>query len=386
MAMIELEVPRLCGQLIVGGFDGASLPARFAAALRDGRRGGAILFRRNLPEVRAAALLCDSLRAAAGPELPPFIGVDQEGGRVTRLPSPFLTLPPMRVLAGFADLDLTRRAARGVAVELAAIGFNLNFAPVLDVDSNPENPIIGDRAFGSDPRTVMRHGVAFLQGLQEAGVLACGKHFPGHGDTSVDSHFDVPVIAHDRSRLDALELPPFRAASGAGIASMMTAHVVCERLDPAVPATLSRAVCGSLLRSEIGFDGVLFSDDLEMGAIRARYPIEEAAVEAIWAGCDALLICKDEDAQDRAHEALVRTAESDRRFRDRCIEAATRGLKIRRLAPPRPITAKDDLEAIVGGPSSRAILAELTPSARNGAAVRAGAERGSGRRDPGLGE
>jgi beta-N-acetylhexosaminidase len=387
MATLELEVPRLCGQLIVGGFDGPTLPARFTAALREGRRGGAILFRRNLPEIGGAALLCDAIRLAAGPDLPPFIGVDQEGGRVTRLPSPFLTLPPMRALASLSDLDLTRRAARAVAVELAAIGFNLNFAPVLDVDSNPENPVIGDRAFGSDARTVMRHGVAFLQGLQEAGVLACGKHFPGHGDTSVDSHFDLPVIPHDRARLDAIELPPFRAASGAGIASMMTAHIVCEKLDASVPATLSRSICASLLRSEIGFDGVLFSDDLEMGAIKARYPIEEAAVEAVWAGCDALLVCKDEDAQDRAHEALVRKAESDPRFRDRCVEAATRGLKIRRLAPPRPIIRRDELLALVGGPSSRAIAAEIAAGPandQNGEAIREPPKRGPGGRDPGA--
>src|SRR5262249_59815587 len=136
-------------------------------------------------------------------------------------------------------------------------------------------------------------------------VLACGKHFPGHGDTSVDSHVGLPVIHHDRARLEHIELPPFRAASGAGVASLMTAHVVCEALDPGVPATLSRAICASLLRAEIGFEGVLFSDDLEMAAVAARYPIEESAVEAVWAGCDALLICKSEELPDRAPDAPV---------------------------------------------------------------------------------
>jgi len=201
--------------------------------------------------------------------------------------------------------------------------------------------------------------VAFLQGLQDGGVLACGKHFPGHGDTSVDSHLDLPVVTHDRARLEQIELPPFRAASGAGIASMMTAHVVCEALDPGVPATLSRAICASLLRAEIGFDGVLFSDDLEMAAIAARYPIEEAAVEAVWAGCDALLVCHDEDLQDRAHEALVKKAERERRFRDRCAEAVGRSLRVRRLAPPRPVADRAALAAIVGSPASRAVLDEI---------------------------
>lgn len=359
MATLELEIPRLCGQLLVGGFDGPELSPRFRDALRDGRRGGAILFRRNLPDIAAAAELCESIRAVSPQDLPPFIGVDQEGGRVSRLPTPFLKLPPMRELGALGDLDLIRLAARAVAAELSAIGFNLNFAPVLDVDSNPENPVIGDRSFGSDPRSVMRAGVAFLRGLQEKNVLACGKHFPGHGDTSVDSHVDLPVIEHDRARLEKIEIPPFRAASGAGIASLMTAHIVCQNLDPDVPATLSRAICASLLRAEIGFEGVLFSDDLEMAAVAARYPIEVSAVEAVWAGCDALLICKDEDAQDRAHEALVKQAEKDRRFRDRCVEAVTRGLRVRRLCPPRPITSKEALKELVGGPQSIAVAREI---------------------------
>ena len=359
MATLDLELPQLCGQLLVGGFDGPALTPRFEQALRDGLRGGAILFRRNLPDIATSSSLCEAIRSAAPADLPPFIGVDQEGGRVTRMPAPFITLPPMRELGLLNDLDLVRRAAAAVAVELAAVGFNLNFAPILDVDSNPQNPIIGDRSFGHDPRTVMRNAVAFHQGLQENNVLACGKHFPGHGDTSVDSHLDLPIILHSRARLEQIELPPFRAASGAGIASLMTAHVVCEALDPGVPATLSRAICGSLLRAEIGFEGVLFSDDLEMAAVAARYPIEESAVEAIWAGCDALLICKSEDLADRAHEALVKKAEKESKFRDRCVEAATRCLRIRRLCPPRPITSKVALDQIVGGPKGRAVLAEI---------------------------
>ena len=358
MATLDLEVPKLCGQLVVGGFDGTSLPATFARALREGRRGGAILFRRNLPDVSTARGLCAEIAEAGGRDLPPFIGVDEEGGRVRRLPAPVLRLPPMRALGAHGDLGLVRRAAQALGRELSAIGFNLDFAPVLDVDSNPANPIIGDRSFGPDPRTVMRSGVAFLQGLQEANVLACGKHFPGHGDTSVDSHLDLPVIHHPRARLDAIELPPFRAASGAGIASFMTAHVVCEALDAGVPATLSRAVCGSLLRAEIGFEGVRFSDDLELKAIADRYGIEEAAVESIWAGCDVVLVCSDEAAQDRAHEALVKRAESDRRFRDRCVEAATRALRVRRLVPPRPLP-KAALGEVVGSPASREIADEI---------------------------
>jgi beta-N-acetylhexosaminidase len=371
MATLELPIPVLCGQLIVGGFGGTEVPARFLRALGDGARGGAILFKRNLPDIATAARLCGALAKTAPPDLPPFIGVDQEGGRVSRLPPPFLVLPPMRALGDTRDLDLIRAAARAVATELAAIGFNLNFAPVLDVDSNPQNPVIGDRAFGRDPRSVMRAAVAFMQGLQDRNVLACGKHFPGHGDTDTDSHFALPTIEHDRARLQKIELPPFRAAAGAGIASMMTAHIVVKALDPAVPATLSRAICASLLRAEMGFDGVLFSDDLEMAAIAATYPVETSAVEAIWAGCDALLICKDEDLQDRAHAALVREAEKNPKFRDRCIEAAGRGLKIRRLCPPRQVSP-EALSSIVGSPASQAMAARVTE------AIAAAREAGNG--------
>lgn len=362
MATLELPLAQLCGQLIIGGFSGPTLSARFKKALLDGRRGGAILFRRNLPDIESSAALCASIAAASPSDWPPLIGVDQEGGRVTRLPAPALSLPPMRTLGALRDLELIRIAARAVAAELSAIGFNLNFAPVLDVDSNPQNPVIGDRAFGADPRTVMRSGIAYMQGLQDKNVLACGKHFPGHGDTSVDSHFDLPIVEHARERLERIELPPFRAASGAGIATLMTAHLVCKAYDAEVPATMSRAICGSLLRAQIGFEGVLISDDLEMAAVAARYPVEVSAVEAVWAGCDALLICKDEDMQDRAHDALVKKAEQDSRFRERCREAAERLIKIRRLCPPRPVSSKEALAALVGGSASREVGERIAKS------------------------
>jgi beta-N-acetylhexosaminidase len=362
MAPSDLPLSVLCGQLLVGGFNGIDLPTRFATALREGRRGGAILFRRNLPDLAAAHRLSCALVDAAGPDLPPFISVDQEGGRVARLHAPFPKLPPMRVLGTIGETDLVRRAARVVGRELFALGFNLDFAPVLDVDSNPDNPIIGDRSFARDPARVSACAVAFAEGLEAEGVMACGKHFPGHGDTSVDSHVDLPIIHHDRARLDAVELPPFRAAAAAGIATMMTAHVVVTSIDAQVPATMSRAVCTELLRGDVGFRGVLFSDDLEMAAVAARYPIETSAVASIEAGCDALLVCSDEDLQDRAHEALVRAAERDPGFRARVEEAARRVLEVRRRMPPRPAPA-DGLAQIVGGAEGRAMLEEIASRA-----------------------
>jgi beta-N-acetylhexosaminidase len=362
---LELPLSAICGQLIIGGFYGTELPPSFAKALARKERGGVILFKRNLAgeDLPQVARLNASVRDACPSDLPPLIAVDQEGGRVARLPPPVLVIPPMRALARAGRVDLVQRAARALAVQLRALGFTMNFAPVLDVNTCDENPVIGDRSFGSDPRVVMRFGVAYLRGLQDGGILACGKHFPGHGDTSKDSHHDLPVVHHERARLEQVELLPFRAAAGAGIAAFMTAHVVYEALDADVPATMSRAICASLLRAEIGFEGALISDDLEMKAIALRHSIEDAAVEAVWAGCDALLICSDEELQSRAHAALLARAEKDAKFRARCVEAAERGLRVRRTVRPEPLSPESTL-LLLHGPSAVALANELAAAAQ----------------------
>jgi beta-N-acetylhexosaminidase len=340
----ETEV--VCGQLLVGGFGGSELPSEMARALAEGRRGGAILFKRNLPSLAAARELCARVLDAAPRELPPFIGVDQEGGRVGRLPPPFLSLPPMRVLGSLGDASLDEEVGSVLGLELALLGFNLDFSPVLDVDSNPKNPVIGDRAFSSDPAEVSRLGLAFARGLESSGVLACGKHYPGHGDTDTDSHFDLPVVKGDLERLAAVELEPFRAAARAGVASLMSAHVVYPALDATAPATLSHRIATELLRGELGFGGVLFSDDLEMRALSDRMSAAQSAVAAVRAGCDALLVCSDFSLQEAAHAALVREAERDAGFLARCREAAERGLAARRRFRPRPLPAAEALRSV----------------------------------------
>ncbi len=324
----------LTGQLLVTGFERTGLSPRFAASLARGHRGGAILFARNLPDVGHAWRLCASIARRAPQALPPFIAVDQEGGRVARLKAPVVKLPPMRELARRGP-ELLREAGQVLGAQLAALGFNLDFAPILDVDTNPANPVIGDRAFSSDAAEATRLALAFHEGLSRH-VLGCGKHFPGHGDTDTDSHFALPSVAHDRARLDAVELAPFAAAARARVATMMTAHVVVDALDPGVPATLSRKIVHELLRVQLGYQGVVFSDDLEMAAIAARYDVREAAVAAIVAGCDALLVCKSEDLADEVHEALTREAERSMAFRGRCEEAFARGLAARSWRPPAP--------------------------------------------------
>jgi beta-N-acetylhexosaminidase len=345
-----------CGELVIGGFPGPTLPAGFARALREGRRGGAILFKPNVEGgPRQVAALTRSLHATS-PELPPIVSVDQEGGRVARLRAPLLEVPPMRTVGSWGDLALAERIAHAVGVELAALGFTVDYAPVLDVDTRPENPVIGDRAFGADADTCARFGAAWTRGLQAAGLLACGKHFPGHGDTTKDSHVDLPVVDLPRERLERVELAPFRAASAAGLAMIMSAHVVYTALDSR-PATLSK-VASTELRAAIGFDGVLVSDDLEMRAIAARWSIEDAAVLAVAAGCDALLVCWSDALQEQAVDALEREAGRSPSFKARCEQSRARLAAARRRITARPLD-DDALTRVLGGDASRAVAGEI---------------------------
>jgi len=338
---LGLSLPQLCGQLLVCGWAGVELPAGLVAALRAGERGGLIAFRRNLPHLEAAVRASAAALEAAPGELVPFVGLDEEGGRVSRLPAPVRPLPPMRRIGAAAEPELCRRAGAAVAGVLAPLGFGIDFAPVLDVDSNPANPVIGDRAFSDRPDRVAELGVAFARGLQGGGVAACGKHFPGHGDTCLDSHLALPHVGHGPERLRSVELVPFRAAAAAGVAAMMSAHVVYATLDPGVPATLSRPIATTLLREELGFGGVLFSDDLEMRALGDRMTIERSAVAAVEAGCDVLLVCHDPALQARAHAALVERAGADPGFRARCVAAFERAIAARRRFAPRPATVAE---------------------------------------------
>ncbi|MDX2052097.1 MAG: beta-N-acetylhexosaminidase [Polyangiaceae bacterium] len=320
----------LCGRLLLVGFPGVSLAPALRSRIRDGKVGGVILFRRNVENVPQVHALCQELAEAASNDL--FIGVDQEGGRVARLPSPVLTLPPARTL-GKGSVELTQDAGALLGADLAGLGFNLNFAPVFDVDSNPNNPVIGDRAFAEEPARVAAFASAFARGLQSSGVAACAKHFPGHGDTHQDSHLELPLVQRSDSELRELEISPFVAAIGAGVASMMTAHVVYPALDPEHPATLSSAILTQILRRELGFGGVIFSDDLEMNAITRAMNVEDAAVSAIVAGCDALLICHSEERQAAALTALVREYEGSKAFRELVNAAEGRGAELRSRYP-----------------------------------------------------
>ena len=353
MSWSAAEARKLAGRVLWIGFEGPEADADLLDRLSRGEAGAVVLFRRNLvhhapaggagDELDTGALVAlnrDLHQAGARSGHPLLVAVDQEGGRVQRVRRPATRWPPMLRFAAVdgaasAAEELAARVGRAMGDELRAVGFDVDFAPVLDVHTNDDNPIIGDRAFGRTPESVARRAGAFAAGLAQAGILACGKHFPGHGDTDVDSHLELPRLPHDMERLRRVELLPF-AMTAAKLPMIMTAHVVFEAIDPGVPATMSRKVLGGILRGELGFDGVVVSDDLDMKAIADHMGVADGAVAAVDAGCDALLLCRDRGHQDAAFEALVRRAERDATFHARLAEAAGRVAALTERLETRP--------------------------------------------------
>jgi beta-N-acetylhexosaminidase len=303
------DLRRQVGQLAIIGFPGHTVPddVKKLAAAFD--LGGVIYFARNVAEPAQVREL--SLEAASlARDWPLWISVDQEGGRVARLRRPFTEWPPMMTLGRSGDASLAEAFGAALAAELRAVGINLDYTPVLDIHTNSQNPIIGDRAFGTTAEVVASFGAALIRQLHASGVVACGKHFPGHGDTSTDSHLELPLVEHPPDRLDAVEFVPFRAGIAAGLATIMTAHVLVPALDPDLPATLSRKVVDGVLKKAMGFEGLVISDDLGMKAVAEAWPLPEAMVASLRAGCDAVLLCNStQDEQVEAFEAVIHALE-----------------------------------------------------------------------------
>ena len=321
----------------MAGFPGHSIPPELKSLAREFDLGGVVLFARNVDEPEQVA---DIARQAAemAQELPLWVSVDQEGGRVARLKGPFTRWPAMATLGRSGDEALAARFAAALAAELKAVGISLDYTPVLDILTNASNPVIGDRALADRADDVARLGKVIIQTLQGAGIAACGKHFPGHGDTSLDSHHDLPVVEHPPDRIRGVELVPFRAAVEARVAGIMTAHILIPSLDEERPATISPRIVSDMLKGELGHGGLVFTDDLEMKGISARRGVPDAAVQAIIAGCDVALLCgPSQDTQFAAIEGLIRAAEDGslplKRIEDAL--ARQRRTKERFLASPR---------------------------------------------------
>jgi beta-N-acetylhexosaminidase len=307
------DIVRRVGQRFMVGFEGLTASADVKALIREFGVGHVVLFARNVAGPEQVADLVRELQCAArdaGHDQPLLVAVDQEGGRVARLKDPWTIWPSARAVGQAGSEEIARRMAEALAAELKACGIRYDFAPCVDVDTNPRNPVIGDRSFGDNPDLVGRLGAAMVRGFQDSGVVACAKHFPGHGDTDVDSHLDLPSVDHSRSRLDDVELRPFRKAIAAGVATVMASHLLVREVDDALPATLSRTVVTGLLRGEMGYAGVVVTDALEMGALAKHWTPARISVLAAGAGCDLLAFCRGHDAQVEAIEGLIRAIEA----------------------------------------------------------------------------
>jgi beta-N-acetylhexosaminidase len=358
-----IALRRQIGQLLIAGFNGHQIPQELRSLAREFSLGGIIFFARNVADPEQVAEVAFEASQLV-PDLPLWVSVDQEGGRVARLKSPFTEWPPMATLGRSGDEKLAERFARALASELKAVGITLDYAPVLDILTNPKNPVIGDRALADRAEDVARLGTTIIRTLQGEGIAACGKHFPGHGDTSTDSHFELPLVEHPPDRLRQVEFLPFKAAIDAGVATLMTAHVFVPSLDDKRPATLSKRIVTDILRNELKFDGVIFSDDLEMKAVARDYPVPTAAVLAIEAGCDGALICSgDHQTQAAACEAMVHAIEQDR-LRLARVEDALRGQQLAKerflttSVAARPLTGRA-LRTALGREQHQAVAAEM---------------------------
>lgn len=335
------------------GFEGSSLPDELAEYLAGGL-AGVVIYKRNFSTAGQLLELTRAIRKAAG--RPVLIGIDQEGGTRFALEEPFTRWPSAAELGGLGEAALVERVARAMAIELRAVGCNVDFAPMLDLHVNPDSPVTRDRSFGADPHLVAAMGVAFDRGLRSAGVLSCAKHFPGHGDATVDPHLDLPVFGGTMERLESTELVPFAAAVAAGAPLVMTAHILLPQIDPENPASLSRGMLDGVLRRRLRFDGVILADDLGMGAIAKRYGPGEASMRSLLAGTDVAMLCHDWAAVAPAI-AAVRRAKEEGRFDDEEWRASLRRIErtcaqAEALEPAPPIS-------MLGCPEFQELSAEI---------------------------
>jgi len=311
---MSIALKQKIGQLFMVGFDALEANEHIARMIREQRIGGVILFRRNVHTPEQLSALTRQLQEinAEVSDEPLLIAIDQEGGMVMRIEQGVTPLPSAMAFQQTGSIEDCESLSFVNGYELSQMGINMNLAPVLDVNNNPLNPVIGVRAFGEDAETVSKYGVAAMRGMRKAGVIATAKHFPGHGDTSTDTHYDMASVPHDLARLQAVELAPFKAAIDAGIDAIMTAHVMFPAIepDPSVPATLSKAVLTDLLREQMGFNGTVITDCLEMAAISEGIGVAKGAVATLQAGADIVLVSHRQERQLAAVEAVMQAVEA----------------------------------------------------------------------------
>ena len=350
--LAAMTVEEKVGQLLIGGFEGTEIGEQATRLVQEYQVGGLILYGRNIAGAGQLVTLTNGLKALNGDGIPLFLSIDQEGGGVDRMPPEVRRTPGAYCVGQTGSVPAAQSYGDVLAAECAAFGLNLDFAPVLDVWSNPGNTVIGQRAFSADARTVAGLGPAAARRMMDQGIIPAVKHFPGHGDTVVDSHVGLPVVDKSLEELEKTELIPFRAAiQSAGtdgqVPAVMVAHILLTQLDPERPASLSPAVVTGLLREELGFAGAVLTDDLTMGAVTQSYGLGEAAVLAVEAGCDILLVCHGPDSVPAVRTALLEAAASGRITAERLDESVYRILRLKtEYALTNEPVSPPDLEAL----------------------------------------
>ena len=338
----SMSLEEKIGQKFQVGFNGTKITPDIKEMIEDYYVGGIIYFRRNIESLKQVSALSNDLQMLSTNKkhnLPLIISTDQEGGAVNRLIGG-THFPGNMVIGATRQPGLAEKAGRAIAEQLKAVGINMDLAPVLDVSNNPLNISVGTRSFGGDPVLVAALGAAFIKGMQEEDIIACAKHFPGHGDTIVDSHLDLPVIECNRERLEKVEIYPFKAAVEAGVDSIMTAHIYLPALESGkgIPATLSYSILTGLLRGKLGFTGIIITDCLEMKAIADKFGTVEGSVMAIEAGADIVLISHSLDKQKAAIDATIKAVKEGRITEEHINQSVLRilGLKRKRIGLENP--------------------------------------------------
>lgn len=329
----EMKLEEKIGQLLMFGFSGTELNKQTRNYFEKNYIGGFILFERNYKNLVQLINLTSDIHEFTKGTIP-LIAVDQEGGRVIRFRDPFTKFPPAYLIGKLINRDknsvkISYEIGKIVGSELRISGLNMNLAPVLDLYTNTKNKVIGDRSFGMDPILVSQIGLSMVAGMQDQHVIACGKHFPGHGDTEDDSHNVLPILQHDIRRLLTTEIRPFAHCIKNGILSVMTAHVKYEKIDNKYPSSISEIIVGKLLRKALRFTGIVITDDLGMGAIRKHYSVEESALLSIKAGTDVIMVCNDLETQKRVYEALFNAVIKKKIDESRINESVSRILRIK---------------------------------------------------------
>lgn len=302
----SMSLDEKIGQLVLTGVDGYSIDENSKTLISTYHVGGIIYFKKNIENTNQFLTLINSLKEtnSSNSSIPLFLGIDEEGGRVTRLPSDLKNLPTNKTIGKVNNETFSYEIGKILGEKLDAFGLNVNFAPVLDINSNAKNPVIGDRSFGNTAILVSKLGIQTMKGIQSKNIIAAVKHFPGHGDTSVDSHLSLPVVNNSIERLKNMELIPFAESIKNGADMVMVSHILLPKIDSNNPASFSKTIITDMLRKDLAFNGVIITDDMTMGAIIKNYNIGEAAVKSLIAGTDIVMVCHDYDKQVAVLQAI----------------------------------------------------------------------------------